>query len=212
MTHLPVAVVERAVDGRLHLGPFEGCEGEDGPTTDSGLVVAGGEDRWQPSRVADRTERRGRRLSHEWVAVLGGEGDQYCEAGVSYYAGDYMSSGAGMEFDEHLFGVHGFIAPQPFGLQFEFYDGETEGHDIDGWYAMPICRVSPEGTAFVRFDDMNGWRKGKNADHSRHRWALGYAHQVDSASRVTVEYDKEDLDTPGGGSSDEFGVQWMTGY
>ena len=146
------------------------------------------------------------------VGLGGGEEkDQYVEFGASYFAGDYFSTKAETEFSENLFGVHAYLAPQPFGLQAEYYNGETEGHDIDGWYAMGI--YSPEegdGTLFVRYDDMNGWRKGKNADYSRDRWSIGYAHDIDSKTRLTVEYDIEQTDS--GSDNDLFGIQIMTKY
>jgi len=139
-------------------------------------------------------------------------GSQVVEGGVSYYGGDYFSSaGSGAEFDEHLFGLHGYLPPDPFGFQAEWFKGETEGDDVDGFYAMALYRPCDEGTAFVRYDEYNGPRKGKGAGnvYDRDRWSVGYAHMLDEKAEVTVEYDFED--TPGGGE-DMLGVQLQIGY
>jgi hypothetical protein len=134
------------------------------------------------------------------------------EAGVSYYRGDYFSSsGTGAEFDEHLFGVHAYLPPDPIGVQTEWFKGETEGDDVDGFYVMGLYRPSAKGTAFVRYDEYNGPRKGKGAGnvYDRDRWSIGYAHMLDDKAEVTVEYDIQDTTD---GNEDLFGVQLQIGY
>ncbi len=136
----------------------------------------------------------------------------YAEVGASYYGGDYFSKAAKQQFDEHLFGIHGYFAPEPFGLQAEYFDGETEGHDLKGWYAMGLWKSNPGGVAFVRYDKLEGYRKGANAAYDRHRTGVGYAYQLDDNTRLTLEYDKEELDTASGGSADQIGLQIMVSY
>ena len=133
----------------------------------------------------------------------------YAEVGASYFGGDYYSKGAKAQFTDNLLGIHGYIAPKPFGVQAEYFNGKTEGHDLSGWYGMGLWQATPEGTVFARYDTVDGWRKGSNADYSRHRYSLGYAHQFDPNTRVTVEWDREILDTSAGGSNDLVGVQLM---
>lgn len=142
--------------------------------------------------------------------ALRGDG-KYAEVGASYYAGDYFSKGASAEFSEHLTGVHGFIAPTPLGFQAEYFEGRTEGHEIDGWYAMGLWRTGPRGTAFLRHEDMDGWRKGANKADSRHRTSVGYAHQLSFGTRLTLEYDHDVLDDAGG-RADIVGVQVQTRF
>jgi len=141
------------------------------------------------------------------------EPTQYLEFGASYYAGDYVSKGLGKEVSEDLIGIHGYLAPQPFGLQAEYFTGETEGADIDGFYVMALYRPEDgNGTFYARYDELDGRRKGRGAkDYTRDRWTVGYAHELeDGKNRVTVEYSE---DTPEGGDSwGEFGVQLMTHY
>lgn len=131
----------------------------------------------------------------------------YGEAGVSYYGGQYYSVAAGQQFTDQLLGVHAFIAPKPFGFQGEWFNGKTEGSDLRGFYATALWKPIPEGEVFLRYDKVDGWRKGANADYSQHRWSLGYAHDLDARTRVTVEYDRDVLDYGAGGSADVFGVQ-----
>lgn len=136
----------------------------------------------------------------------------YAEVGASYYFGEYYSAKAEAEFDENLLGIHAYLAPAPFGVQAEYFTGETEGHDLDGWYVMGMAKTNPGGTAFVRYDDFNGWRKGANAAYDRHRLGVGYAYQLDSKTRLTLQWDQEDIDTSAGGSADQIGMQLMVNY
>jgi hypothetical protein len=139
-------------------------------------------------------------------------GSRLVEGGVSYYGGKYHSTaGAGADFNEHLFGVHAYVPPKPFGLQAEWFNGETEGGDLDGWYAMGLWRPTDEGVAFVRYDEYEGPRKGKGLGnvYDRDRWSVGYAHMLDDKTEVTAEYDFQDTAT---GSDDTFGVQLQVSY
>jgi hypothetical protein len=139
-------------------------------------------------------------------------GSHLMEAGASYYGGKYHSSaGAGADFSEHLFGLHAYFPPKPVGLQAEWFDGETEGADLDGWYAMGLWRPTEQGVAFVRYDEYNGPRKGKGLGnvYDRDRWSVGYAHMLDEKTEVTAEYDFQD--TPSG-RDDTFGLQLQVSY
>ncbi|MCX7597490.1 MAG: OprO/OprP family phosphate-selective porin [Armatimonadetes bacterium] len=151
---------------------------------------------------------------------LGDEG-RYMELGASYWHGTYFSKwdsdAPGQNFTDELLGFHLFVEPKPFGLQAEYYTGETEGGDVDGWYAMGMLRTGTKGTLFVRHEDYEGHRKGKGPSYifDRSRTAIGYAHQIDERNRLTVEYDMEDVDPANnkpGYDNDFFGIQWMTTY
>jgi hypothetical protein len=148
-----------------------------------------------------------------------GRAGRYAEVGASYWHGDYFSKwdSNSQNFDDELLGFHLFIEPKPLGLQGEYYTGDTEGHSIDGWYAMGILRTSSEGTVFIRHDEHQGRRKGKGPDYvfDRSRTAVGYAHQIDDRNRLTIEYDFEDVDAANNKpayDNDLFGVQWMVTY
>jgi len=138
-------------------------------------------------------------------------GRRLAEGGVSYYGGKYFSSGANAEFSEHLFGAHIYVPPAPVGIQAEWFNGETEGDDLDGFYAMGLWRPTPEGVAFVRYDEYNGPRKGKGIDnvYDRERWSLGYAHMVNDKTEATIEYDFQDTTS---GSDDLLGLQVQMSY
>jgi hypothetical protein len=134
------------------------------------------------------------------------------EGGVSYYGGRYHSAaGAGADFNEHLLGVYAYLPPTPVGLQAEWFNGETEGGDLDGWYAMGLWRPNDKGVAFVRHDEYNGPRKGQGFGnvYDRDRWGLGYAYMLDAKTEVTAEYDFQDTTS---GSDDTFGLQLQVNY
>jgi hypothetical protein len=137
--------------------------------------------------------------------------DGYAEAGLSYWAGKYYSEAAAQDVDDTLFGAHLYLAPNPVGLQAEYYNGETEGDDIDGFYVMGLWRPREDGVAFVRYDEYNGPRKGKGLGNvfDRERWSLGYAHMVNSNTKATIQYDFQDTAT---GSDDTLGLQWQMAY
>jgi hypothetical protein len=139
-------------------------------------------------------------------------GNHLMEGGASYYGGRYHSAaGSGADFSEHLFGVHLYVPPQPLGFQGEWFSGETEGADLDGWYAMGLWRPTDEGVAFVRHDEYDGPRKGKGFGnvYDRDRWSVGYAHMLDEKTEVTAEYDFQD--TPSGRDG-TFGLQLQVSY
>jgi Lon-like protease len=79
LTHLPVAVGERAFDRGHDLRTIERSEGENGAAADGGLVGTGGEDRRQPALVTDRAERGGGRLADERLVGRRGERDEPVE-------------------------------------------------------------------------------------------------------------------------------------
>ena len=137
--------------------------------------------------------------------------DRYAEAGVSYWDGKYYSAAAATDVDDSLFGAHIYLAPEPVGLQAEYYNGETEGDDIDGFYVMGLWRAREDGVAFVRYDEYNGPRKGKGLGnvYDRERWSVGYAHMVNSNTKATIEYDFQDTASA---SDDLLGVQLQMGY
>jgi hypothetical protein len=138
-------------------------------------------------------------------------GDRYAEAGASYWRGKYHSAAAAADVDDELFGVHFYLPPRPVGIQGEYYTGETEGGDLDGFYAMGLWRPYEEGVAFVRYDEYNGPRKGKGLGNvfDRERWSLGYAHMLNSNTKATIEYDLQDTS---GGGDDLLGAQLQMGF
>jgi hypothetical protein len=138
----------------------------------------------------------------------------YAEIGASFYGGTYYSTTAARGFDDNLWGAHAYLGPDPLGFQAQYYTGETEGDDIEGWTAMGLWRPSAEGLFFVRYDEYDGPRKGQGLGnrYDRHRTSIGYTHMVDDKTELTVEYDIEDLDTPEGGSNDLLGVQVQVSY
>lgn len=140
-----------------------------------------------------------------------GGNDVYAEAGASLMTGKYHSSRDNRDYDDRLLGIHAYLSPHPVGIQAEYYTGKTEGGDVDGWYAMLIARTDPKGVAFLRYDEYNGPRKGRGEGnvYDRDRWSIGYCHQLDARSRLTVEYDKH---SDSGKSDDMFGIQIMTSF
>ncbi len=121
------------------------------------------------------------------------------------------SAAAMRNFDEYLVGAHGFYAPHPLGIQAECYTGRTEGDDVDGFYVTGLWRPNEDGLAFVRYDEYNGPRKGEGIGnvYDRDQWSIGYAHEVNSRTEVTVEYD---IQSTASGDNDMLGVQIQTGY
>ena len=138
-------------------------------------------------------------------------GERYVEGGVSYWAGQFHSAAAAADLDDNLLGVHLYVPPRPIGLQAEYYNGETEGDDINGFYAMGLWRPREDGVAFVRYDEYNGPRKGKGLGNvfDRERWSLGYAHMVNSSTKATIQYDFQDT---AAGSDDLLGVQLQSSF
>jgi len=141
-----------------------------------------------------------------------GRANAYGEAGISYWTGTYTSAKSKAEFDDNLLGLHAYLSPAPLGLQAEYFAGETEGADLSGWYLMGLCRTSPLGTLYARYETYDGPRKGCGpAPYDRHRTAIGYAHQVDSKTRVTAEYDREKIEATGK-DNDALGVGVLVNY
>ena len=138
-------------------------------------------------------------------------GKRYAEGGVSYWTGEFYSATAATEFDDELLGLHFYLPPSPLGVQAEYYAGETEGANIDGFYGMGLWRPSDKGVAFARFDQYNGPRKGRGLGNAfdRHSWSLGYAHFLNPNTKVTVEYDLVDT---AAGDDDLFGTQLQLAF
>jgi hypothetical protein len=138
-------------------------------------------------------------------------GDRYAEAGVSYITGSYTSAAADADVDDELLGAHFYLPPRPLGLQAEYYTGETEGGDLDGYYAMGLWRPEDDQVAFVRYDQYRGPRKGRGLGNvfDRDRWSLGYAYYLNDATKLTAEYDLQGTE---GGSDDLFGLQVQMGF
>ncbi|MBM3473969.1 MAG: hypothetical protein FJX75_11930 [Armatimonadetes bacterium] len=135
----------------------------------------------------------------------------YAEGGVSYWTGKFHSDAAAADLDDNLLGVHVYVPPHPIGLQAEYYNGETEGDDINGFYAMGLWKPREDGTAFVRYDEYNGPRKGRGLGNvfDRERWSFGYAHMVNSNTKATIQYDLQD--TPAG-NDDLLATQLQVGF
>lgn len=142
--------------------------------------------------------------------------NQYAEVGGSYYAGRFFNTNMGRGYEDNVLNVYGFWAPNPFGLQAEYYTGETMGADLNGWYGMGIWRASERGTAFVRYEDYSGRRKRVDrapaaSDYDRERTSIGYAYELDSNTRLTAEYDIEHI-ANGDYNDNMFGLQIQTKY
>lgn len=119
----------------------------------------------------------------------------YAELGASYWDGKYFSSKLGMNVDDHIWGVHGYLAPHPFGLQAEYESGKTEGADVTGWYAMGLWHASVRDIVYLRYASYQGRKKGGGlTPFDRTGTTLGIAHDLDKATRLTLEYDWENVD------------------
>jgi hypothetical protein len=118
-------------------------------------------------------------------------GERHAEAGASYIDGRYTSLTDMRDYSEHVFGVHLYLPPHIRGIQGEYYNGETEGGDVDGWYPMGLARPAEHGVAFLRCDEYDGPRRGSGAGNifTRDRWSVGYQHQMDKKTEFTTEYD-----------------------
>lgn len=143
--------------------------------------------------------------------ALGPRG-QYAEIGAGFYGGEYFSKGAKANFAEHLWGAHAYIAPMSLGFQGEVFTGQTEGHGTNGFYATGLWQATPRALAFLRYDEMNGWIKGSDVPGDRHRVSVGCLYDLNPATRLTLEYDRDKLDTPGGGNSDLLGLQMLVRF
>src|SRR5581483_8639664 len=106
---LPVLVGERRLQGGVDGRALEGGQGEDGPAADGRLVGAGGQHGVEPAGVADRPERRHRRLPDQRVAMSGGGrgevGDGAAVPHLTQRPGRGLGDGGvavAEQFDEHL--------------------------------------------------------------------------------------------------------------
>jgi len=192
--------------GSFALGLFNG-QGSAYRTLDSGAKVYEGAETNSNKHLALRLAK---------PFALGRDG-RYAEAGVSYWHGRYFSRKAEREFDDRLLGLHAYLSPSPFGLEAGCYAGKTEGGDVDAWYAMGLLRTGREGLVFARYEGYDGPRKGKGLGNlfDRRRWSLGYAHDLDRRTRLTLEYDLERVDAAGGQPAfhnDVLGLQLQATY
>jgi hypothetical protein len=139
-------------------------------------------------------------------------GRRYAEVGASYFNGRYFSTKAGANFEDDVLGFHAYLPARPWGVQAEYYGGDTEGAPLRGWYTMGLWRPGPRGMLFTRYDSYSGRAKGGGPSlFDRHRISVGYAHQLDDNTRLTAEWDLE-RDKPGDVKNDLFGAQLMVGY
>jgi hypothetical protein len=182
--------------GAFSLGVFNGQGSSDKP--------------WGDTQTGDLNDSK--HLVARYARPFTWKGDAYAEVGASYFTGSYYSVKAQRDYDDNLLGLHAYLAPDPLGLQAEYYTGETEGDDLQGWYAMGLWRTGPKGTAYLRYDDYEGRRKGNGTSpYDRHRTGMGYAYQVDSKVRLSAQYDLERLDTTGE-DNDQLGMQLQVSF
>lgn len=192
--------------GNFALGFFNG-QGAAYRTLDSGARVYDGAETNSNKHLALRAAK---------PFALGRNG-RYAEAGVSYWHGRYFSRKADGEFDDRLLGLHAYLSPRPWGLQAEYFTGETEGGDVDAWYAMGLWRTGRKGLLFARYEDYDGPRKGRGPGNlfDRQRWCLGYAYDLDRRTRLTLEYDLEHVNAAGNRPAfrnDVLGLQLQATY
>lgn len=135
----------------------------------------------------------------------------------------------GASIDEHAWNFHFYLPPDPFGVQFEYLSGQTGGlfkpnpfdpntwfigkANVDGWYGQAHYSPCEDATLFVRYDEMDGWRrrgwKSLPTMNNMERWTFGFAYDLDSKSELTIEY--EDV-LRNGSPDDYFGIQWQYKY
>ena len=76
LSHLPVAIVECDPESRLNVWSLERGKCENGTASHGRFVRAGAQDRRQPSCIADASQCRSARLTHDGFAVFGGARNQ----------------------------------------------------------------------------------------------------------------------------------------
>jgi hypothetical protein len=163
------------------------------------------------------------------------------QAGVSILTGDYVTGNAEAtansttatvptaEIDEHALNFHFYLPPDPWGVQFEYLTGESAAlftpdpgdpntwfvgqANVDGWYGQLHYKPCDDGTAFIRFDDFDGFKKnglGKlPSRNDTERWSFGYAHDIDPRTELTVQFDSLEKN----GTGDDFlGLQMQYKY
>jgi hypothetical protein len=131
------------------------------------------------------------------------------------------------QFEDRMWGVHAFIAPRPLGIQAEYSSGKTLGSDLTGWYVMGLWRPGSSDTVFLRYEDYDGLAKASNPTVSasgssltpftRHDTSIGLAHMIDSNTRLTLEYDWENVDAEpiahlSSYTNSQFGARLMVSY
>ncbi|MFQ6133367.1 MAG: porin [Armatimonadota bacterium] len=166
------------------------------------------------------------RLGQVGFSVLTGE---FVSGKAKAKVGPIEATVPAANISEHALNFHFYLPPDPWGVQFEYLDGETAGlfkpdpldpntwfigqTDVDSWYGQFHYSPCEDGTLFLRYDEMNGFKKGGYKSlpslNDLERWTFGYAHQIDSKTELTVEYD----DVKKNGKDDDFfGVQWQYKY
>jgi hypothetical protein len=160
-----------------------------------------------------------------------GSDHNYGEVGASYWDNTYntyVGSATTMsQFEDRMWGVHAFIAPRPLGIQAEYSSGKTLGSDLTGWYVMGLWRPGSSDTVFLRYEDYDGLAKASNPTVSasgssltpftRHDTSIGLAHMIDSNTRLTLEYDWENVDAEpiahlSSYTNSQFGARLMVSY
>jgi hypothetical protein len=112
--------------------------------------------------------------------------------GVSGYTGKFTTvaaNGARTDTDRDFLGANVQAILGPVELHGEYVSGKNLGANIDGGYlqaALPTSRT-PGGTPFLKYDwyDPNH----SKAKDSFSRWTLGYAFELDKATRLTLTHE-----------------------
>lgn len=142
--------------------------------------------------------------------------------GVSWMDGTYVHPVMG-ESDRSAWDAYVRVLPNtvvgPFGLQFEYADGELLGADRDGWYGQAIYDFgNAKDTAYVRYEEFNATQDMLNyAEYEG--WTVGFAHRVYDSSQVSIEWRNGDWDRvgsidgmSGSNSEDWIGAQWQYAF
>ncbi len=125
-------------------------------------------------------------------------GDRYAEVGASMFNGMFTTSTK--EFPDKLHGLHAILPPQPFGVEGEWYTGETCGSDVNGWAAQGSFKDNNNDTFYVRRDIMNGYEKASTPTlNNFRRWTYGVCRELDTNVRLALEYDNGQRETTVGG-------------
>ena len=105
LSYLPVAILERGVDRRLHRGAVERRQGQHGAPADRGLVVTGHEDGVESGRITQRAERGDGRLTGERVVVRRRRRGERCGRPGRHGHGAELAQGPGRGLHHGAVGV-----------------------------------------------------------------------------------------------------------
>ena len=144
-------------------------------------------------------------------------GSRYAEAGASWFNGKFMNDIANSKLvtNDTLHGAHFVLPAQPFGVEAEYYKGETGGKDVDGWGLQAMYKDRNNDIFFVRHDVYNGMMKqivSTPVLNDFRRNSFGVAREINGGMRLTLEYDKADRRTAAGGpmnKENQIGIQLM---